>query len=213
MNKDQWFPDSCNPCRVEPAGSWTHNFISGEYMRYCIALQHATQKDILDAGCGVCYGSSLLSLRANNIICANLSQEELNYGKEMFKFYCPVNFACCDLNKDFPNGKFDLIVSFEMIEHLSDPMFFINNVKKNLKDDGKFIFSVPKTDEEQRYINDVRIGHLYSIQSFQHVTDMFNIFRHITWYFQMDGVGGIIGEKYMTSNKDNVLSWIGICQI
>lgn len=39
--------------------------------------------------------------------------------------------------------KFDVIVAWDLIEHLNNPWLFIENVKRHLKDDGYFIFNTP----------------------------------------------------------------------
>lgn len=44
---------------------------------------------------------------------------------------------------NFDNKKFDIIVSFQVIEHLYNPEAMLNSVEKHLKPDGIFIFTTP----------------------------------------------------------------------
>ena len=43
------------------------------------------------------------------------------------------------------NIKFDMILHFELIEHLCDPVLFINSIYENLSDGGLTIFSTPNS--------------------------------------------------------------------
>jgi ubiquinone/menaquinone biosynthesis C-methylase UbiE len=47
------------------------------------------------------------------------------------------------LNLQFKDQVFDLVVSFEVIEHLSNQELFLSEAKRVLKDSGTFIASTP----------------------------------------------------------------------
>jgi 2-polyprenyl-3-methyl-5-hydroxy-6-metoxy-1,4-benzoquinol methylase len=44
----------------------------------------------------------------------------------------------------FPDNTFDKVVSFEGIEHLHNPNYFLDEVKRTLKPQGLFIISTPR---------------------------------------------------------------------
>lgn len=48
------------------------------------------------------------------------------------------NVETVDLNR-----KFDLIIAGEIIEHLSNPGIFLDNMKKHLKNDGQLLITTP----------------------------------------------------------------------
>lgn len=50
---------------------------------------------------------------------------------------------CLNILKSIPNKKYDLIVSFNVLEHIAEPKIYLKNVKKLLKPDGCFIGTVP----------------------------------------------------------------------
>jgi len=51
----------------------------------------------------------------------------------------------CDLDYDFDvNKKYDTMFCFEVLEHLFNPLFCLNNMVKYLKDDGIIYISIPK---------------------------------------------------------------------
>jgi SAM-dependent methyltransferase len=52
----------------------------------------------------------------------------------------------CNIEKDpmpFPQKKFDCIICADIIEHVHDPVFLLNTLKKYLADDGVFVVSMP----------------------------------------------------------------------
>jgi SAM-dependent methyltransferase len=48
-----------------------------------------------------------------------------------------------DILKYKNNKKYDLVLSFEVLEHIKDDQLAINNIHKLLKNNGTFVFSVP----------------------------------------------------------------------
>lgn len=98
--------------------------------RYNLASKSVSGK-VLDASCGSGYGTEILG--ADGV---DVSEEAIEYAKSKYK----AKFSVVDLNKDFPDGKFDWVVSFETIEHLENPEFFLENIRKNAK---KVFLSIP----------------------------------------------------------------------
>lgn len=49
-------------------------------------------------------------------------------------------------NFNFEKKYFDYIVSYDVIEHVVDPLFFINKIRFLLKDDGKSVITCPNID-------------------------------------------------------------------
>jgi 2-polyprenyl-3-methyl-5-hydroxy-6-metoxy-1,4-benzoquinol methylase len=59
-----------------------------------------------------------------------------------------------NLEKEIPKlKKFDCIVMFHVLEHIIDPVNFLNNIKKLLKKNGKLIIEVPNSDDFQLSFN------------------------------------------------------------
>ncbi len=119
--------------------------------RYVFALRYAANKDILDVACGTGYGSALLSSVAANVVGIDVSQEAILWAKKHNSFYSPVHFLVKDIDKSLITGSFDLIVSFETVEHLSNPGKFLSNIRHCLRSKGKFIFSVPLEDPPNKF--------------------------------------------------------------
>ena len=178
-NKSEWLASGLNPLRaVEPDDSWEYPALTQHYMRYSMALQFIKNNEVLDASCGSCYGTSLLSMRATHVMGVNLDANQIDFGKEWFKFYCPVELKQMDLCKDFPDKKFDVVVSLETVEHLADYKPFLEKIKASLRNEkGIFVFSVPRTV--------ITCYHLQAIPDIEHAKSMFEpYFKNIKWYYQ-----------------------------
>lgn len=123
--------------------------------RYIWALQFCHNKKVLDVACGTGYGLEILSMVASEVVGADLENEALKYAREYYQFHGkPSLLMSCDFSKqtfkEFANeGEFDVITSFETIEHLEDPRFFLDNVFKALAPGGVFLFSIPNANPSQ----------------------------------------------------------------
>lgn len=113
-------------------------------VRYLFASQFVKSKIILDAACGTGYGSSLMSEHgAKKVLGVDISKEAIDYCKTHYKKE-NLEFKidnCTKLQLD--NSYFDVIVSFEAIEHLKEPDSFLSEVKRVLKNNGLFVVSTP----------------------------------------------------------------------
>ncbi len=114
--------------------------------RYSFAQPYCANKRVLDVACGEGYGSSLLAdWGAAEVVGVDISSEALeaaqkNFGGGRVSFLQSEGEALLD---KLQPGSFDLIVSFETIEHVSDPVKFLSNLKALLKPDGIIAISCP----------------------------------------------------------------------
>ena len=108
--------------------------------RYIFASEYCYKKNVLDCGSQIGFGASILSWASDKITLSDIDQRMLDKSKNLF-YDAPTEFIQCDFDKEFPEGKWDVITAFEVIEHLENPELFIKNVSEHLT--GQFIFSVP----------------------------------------------------------------------
>jgi len=111
------------------------------FERYQFALNHIeVDATVLDAACGEGYGTDVMARKA--IVCGVDYDEQVigvarkKYGEDERKIY-----EVRDLEKG-RIGTYDIIVSFETLEHLKKPHAFMSKMKKNT---SKIIASVPTT--------------------------------------------------------------------
>lgn len=94
---------------------------------------------VLDYGCGVGKLSELIAEK--NYIGIDIDLESLNIAKENYVGYKFFNNNEFDSIKK--NLKFNTIVSMAVIEHVKDPVCFLNNLKESLDKEGKIVLTTP----------------------------------------------------------------------
>ncbi|ETT50045.1 methyltransferase type 11 [Paenibacillus sp. FSL R7-269] len=115
--------------------------------RYLMAKQYCQDKKVLDIACGEGYGSFAMTEKwgAKEVHGVDISSDAIKKAKENFG-HDKIHFNTLNAEKDtdfFEEGYFDLIVSFETIEHLVNPVSYLENLKKWLKKDGIILISCP----------------------------------------------------------------------
>ncbi len=128
------------PGEVDP-DLWNEHFA-----RYVFASRLSRRKRVLDAGCGSGYGSAELARGARQVLGVDVSQEAVQYAVRRFR--APnISFlaaSCAEL--PFAAGSIDLVVAFEMIEHLPDWRAFLQEARRVLTPAGQCVISTPNKD-------------------------------------------------------------------
>jgi len=118
--------------------------LANHIKRYDFARQFCAGKVVLDAACGVGYGSGYLADIANKVIGVDIGADAIAYAKGHYQKE-NIEFKTMDIhNLDFADKYFDVVCSFETLEHLSNPQKYLSEVKRVLKEGGVFIVSTPQ---------------------------------------------------------------------
>jgi len=114
--------------------------------RYEFARGWCESADVLDAACGVGYGSAYLARTARNVVGVDRSADALDYARS--EYARPnVQFVEGDLFAlPFPDRAFDVVCAFEAIEHLDDQRAFLSEAARVLRPDGTLLVSTPRVD-------------------------------------------------------------------
>lgn len=101
---------------------------------------------VLDAACGVGYGSFIISKYCSSVTGVDISADAINFANTHY-LNEKVNYNVLDLkNLNTVDDNFDVIVSFETFEHITFTHEFMENIAHLLHDGGKFIVSTPNQD-------------------------------------------------------------------
>lgn len=134
--------------------------------RYHFAFNYTAGKRVLDVACGMGNGSALLSRNADFVSGLDRDKESVNFAK---KHYSRPNseFIIGDAEiLNFPENSFDIVVSFETIEHLPSPKKFLKEIKKILKPGGMLILSSPDREVVREILIDVSYQNPFHIKEF-----------------------------------------------
>ncbi len=128
--------------RAIPLDSTTPPDVMEEHWaRYKYAVQFVKGKKVLDVACGAGYGSALFAETAESVIGGDISSETIAYCRSNYSAPRFFVFNICDI--PYPENSYDIVVSFETIEHVKDGRLFLSEIIRVLKDDGQLIISCP----------------------------------------------------------------------
>jgi 2-polyprenyl-3-methyl-5-hydroxy-6-metoxy-1,4-benzoquinol methylase len=136
-------PERIVPDETEPG------IVALHLKRYEFARQHCVGKHVLDAGCGVGYGSAYLGEVARHVIGMDASAAAIEYARERYAAENVV-FLVGDVLDAEVSHPFDVVCAFEVIEHLRDAERFVAKTRRLVKDDGVFIASTPRAEVSSR---------------------------------------------------------------
>ena len=115
--------------------------------------QNIKNLEILDLGCGgglICEPLSRLGANVNGI---DYVKNNIKVAKEHAKQKrLKINYICGDIEKLKINKKFDVIIIFEVLEHLDNWKLFIKIIKKYLNVNGKIIISTINRNIFSKYL-------------------------------------------------------------
>jgi len=128
--------------RVIP-GEVDADLLNEHLARYAFAARLARGKRVLDAGCGAGYGAAELAESALSVVGADIAAEAVAFAGAHYRLpHLEFEQASC-MALPHKDGAFDLVVAFEVIEHLSGWREFLLEVRRVLAPTGQFIVSTP----------------------------------------------------------------------
>ena len=122
------------------------------FARYRLAAGYAEGKTVLDAACGSGFGSAWLARSARTVLGVDLDEAMLGEAAHWTRpdqALANLRFEKHDLTQPFKAGtRFDLVVSFETLEHVRDPGAVLANFAAHLVPGGLAIISIPNGTKE-----------------------------------------------------------------
>jgi SAM-dependent methyltransferase len=154
--------------------------------RYAFAARLAAGKRVLDAGCGSGYGTAELAAAARTAIGFDAAHDAVTYANRSYE-RPNLHFlqaSCTSL--PLAPGTLDLIVAFEVIEHIAEWPSFLSEVRRVLAPQGRFIVSTPN----KNYYSDTRREtgpnpyHVHEFEFDEFAAELSKHFLQITLYLE-----------------------------
>ncbi len=112
--------------------------------RFC--FPYIKQKKVLEFGSGSGYGTHLISPECQQIIGIDISEDAIEYAKTRYTSenlkYQKIN----DIQSEplpFIDNEFDVVISFQVIEHILKVDKFLSEIQRVLRKNGIFIVATP----------------------------------------------------------------------
>lgn len=113
---------------------------------YDFALPYAADKDVLDFGCGTGYGSAALAEVARSVVAVDVADDAVRYATAHFTGERLSYQRIEPIQRTplpFAEDSFDLVVSFQVIEHIDDVAAYLGEVRRVLRPGGTFLCVTP----------------------------------------------------------------------
>lgn len=195
--------------KIKPASVASHSF-SSQYGYLCyialykFAATFCQAKIVLDAACGLGFGSYLLAHKAAQVTGVEIVDKVINYARENYS-KDNLQFIHADATSlDFADHSYDLVVSLETFEHIPREKAgkFLNELQRVLKPGGILVLSTPNHDVYSKisqtpdHVNELNVDDLESLLT--------QYFADCQPCYQRKGVLQTTGKYYAAVNKDRL---------
>ncbi len=172
------------------------------YLRHIFAYTIASKlipdgSFVLDIGCGNGYGIYMLSQRPINIIGLDVNRKTIDRAIVKYKSK-NCNFQHYGgQTLPFADSIFDIIISFQVIEHIKSEQRYLLEINRVLKPDGMFVLTTPNKA--------LRMGNTKKPWNKYHFKEYFSheLTNALTGYFSQVDIFGIRGSDIIQEKEKN----------
>ena len=176
--------------------------------RYRFAAQLAKDRRVLDAACGEGYGTAILAAAgARTAVGVDIDEATVDHARGKYQ----LDFRRGDVGElPFEDASFDLVVSFETLEHVSDAAYAIAEFRRVLTDDGLLIASTPNSD---RYLVDNEF-HTREFTEKEFGDMLAPHFSEVALFYQQDWLtSAVMGEEQLAADDGERPLALGLTKV
>ncbi len=154
--------------------------------RYNFAARLARGKRVLDAGCGAGYGAAELAQMAERVVAIDIAADAVDFARSHYELpNLRFEQASCT-EMPFENAAFDLVVAFEVIEHLEDWKGFLLEVRRVLSPSGQLVVSTPNKlyYTESRGAEGANPFHVHEFDFEEFTRELKEVFPHVSMFLE-----------------------------
>jgi 2-polyprenyl-3-methyl-5-hydroxy-6-metoxy-1,4-benzoquinol methylase len=168
------------------------------YARYLFASRLSRFRRVLDVGAGAGYGSELLSHNAKSVVALDFAADAV----ALIPVADRVQAGAAQL--PFGPNSFDLVVAFEVIEHLADWGGFLREARRVLAPGGQLIVSTPNTKyyAEARAASGPNPFHVHEFTFAEYRDALREVFPHVALFVQNHATGIVFQPVEGSLNVD-----------
>ena len=156
-------------------------------VRYALTSNFVKGKNVLDITCGSGYGCQFMALQgAEKVVGVDIDVNSIEYARKYYQ-HPNVSYIQSDAHNvsELEDASFDIIISFETIEHLQFPKDFLLELRRLLKSDGQLIISCPNDYRSSPWISQYHI-HKFRFTEFRDI--ILNIFGEASFLLQYNTI-------------------------
>src|SRR5690349_5405864 len=103
-------------------------------------------KDVLDFGCGTGYGTARLADQCAQITGIDISADAIAHARRKYRHNNLTFTTIAPIEErplPFPNDRFDVVLSFQVIEHVRDVPAYLSEINRVLRPGGLLVVATP----------------------------------------------------------------------
>lgn len=157
--------------------------------RYLFAARLCRNKRVLDIGCGSGYGTAELASSATCVVGLDLAADAIEHARQHYSSPAVAFLQGSARALPFPDGAFELVVTFELIEHLAEWHPLLAEARRVLAPGGQFIVSTPNKHfySESRCSTGHNPFHEHEFEFEEFREALRNLFPHVSMFLQNHG--------------------------
>jgi SAM-dependent methyltransferase len=173
--------------------------------RYAFASRLSRGRRVLDVGCGAGYGSAELGRAATSVTGIDVAADAIAYAREQYPRRNLHWLQASATSLPLADATFDLVVAFEVIEHLTDWPLLVAEARRVLAPGGQFIVSTPNKSyyAESRKLSGPNPFHEHEFEYEEFREALSAVFPHVSLFLE-DHTEGLLFQTVSTRGSAEV---------